>query len=104
MGVKKDGKIVYGDILGATAAGRPLLNDSIVSFMQKLGAPEDEATKIASTLKARWAIETAEDLKTIEPTDCGDACHTELEKMVWRCVRKTVRMTNHIGTAVHMAH
>ena len=48
MAVKKNGKVIHGDMLGFERTGKPMLADSIAVFLVKLGAPEPEATEIRS--------------------------------------------------------
>ena len=46
MAVKKNGKVIHGDMLGFERTGKPLLADPIDTFLIKLGAPEAEAKEI----------------------------------------------------------
>jgi hypothetical protein len=53
MAVKKNGKVIHGDMLGFERTGKPMLADPIAVFLVKLGAPELEAKEIGSVAQLR---------------------------------------------------
>lgn len=48
MAVKKNGKVIHGDMVGFEGTGKPMLADPVAVFLVKLGAPEAEAMEIRS--------------------------------------------------------
>lgn len=60
---------------------QPLLDDTIVTFLQKLGAPTEDAETTAATLEAMHGIKSARDLRAIAPSGCEDNCHVGLEEL-----------------------